>query len=230
MRLPVPRRAEQPAPVEVQLDPAILACLPGRLLDDPRLGEQGERRPELLLGLGGMPFGPDGEELGELRVVDPQDRQPAVEIQQQELVEPAGDRTPLVQVEPEAIVEGGREEGVEVVQVPVGEPDEIGLGRPAVGEFRPQEADPIVEVKDLLPGADPLPGGLRVEGVVARDRSAAVEAIAALSRSTVLPEGLMPMRRQRSRQPHVIGLRKGKPWSVARLRNARCADLASGPG
>ena len=158
-----------------------------------------------------MAFGPDGEELGQLRVVDPQGRGPPVEIQQEELVEPAGDRAPLVQVEPEAIVQGGGEEGVEIVQVPVGEPDEVGLGRPAVGELRPQEADPVVEVQDLLPGADPLPGGLRVEGVVLVIESAAVEAIAALSRSTVRPDGLMPIRRQRSRQVPEIGLRKGKP-------------------
>ena len=60
--------------------------------------------------------------------------------------------------------------------------------------------------------------------------SAAVETIAPLSRSTARPDGLMPMRRQRSRHPHAIGLRRGNPWSVARLRNARCADRARGPG
>ena len=57
-----------------------------------------------------------------------------------------------------------------------------------------------------------------------------VDRIAALSRRTVRPEQLIPMRRQRSRHDHVTGFWSGNPCSVIRLRNAKCADRDKGPG
>ena len=57
-----------------------------------------------------------------------------------------------------------------------------------------------------------------------------VDRIAALSRWTVRPEQLIRMRRQRSRHDQVIGFCSGNPRSVIRLRNARWAERARGPG
>ena len=70
----------------------------------------------------------------EVLVVDAKDRGTAVEIQQEELIEPAGGRAAALQGAPQGVVNRCGVEGVEVLQIPVGKPDGIGIGYGAVGQ------------------------------------------------------------------------------------------------
>src|SRR5207253_257880 len=105
-------------------------------------------------GVGKVALGADRQELGKGLVVDAQHRRSCVEVEEKELVETARDRTTFIEVAPQWVVEWRREECVEVFQIPVREPEVVGVGRRAVGQFSADEDDAIVEVQGILSGAD----------------------------------------------------------------------------
>src|SRR5687768_990586 len=113
-------------------------------MEHARLDEERQRRLELLFGVRQVALGTDRDELHEGGVVEAQEVDAAVELEEQELVEAAGDEALLIETPPEREVEGTGVQRIEVVQVPAREPEGVDFRLSAVGTLGAVELQLVV--------------------------------------------------------------------------------------
>src|SRR5947209_2338234 len=135
--------------MEQKLRQATAALNPLHARQDACFDEKGECRIKLLACIGKIPLGPGRDELHQRRIIEAKQLMAAIEFDQQELVKPARDQAFHVEASPEGIIDRSAVESVQVIQIPMAEPDSVDVGGRSIGSRDAMEFDLVVKTDDL---------------------------------------------------------------------------------